>query len=78
MAYSAKTNKLREELIQAKTSAEEERFQRLKYEGKLKDLELKINNICCISKVQENIKVGSNTHVHRRHLPTNLPSHYIS
>ncbi|XP_039763755.1 myosin-9-like [Pararge aegeria] len=37
---------LREELIRAKNTADEERFQKENYERKLKDLELKINNIC--------------------------------
>ncbi|XP_050361019.1 outer dense fiber protein 2-like [Nymphalis io] len=40
-------SRLREELIRAKNSADEERFAREKYERKLKDLELKLNNICC-------------------------------
>ncbi|CAK1588612.1 unnamed protein product [Parnassius mnemosyne] len=40
------TAKLREELIRAKNVADEERFQRQKYEMKLKDLELKLNSIC--------------------------------
>lgn len=39
-------SQLREELIRAKNLADEERFQREKYERKLKDLELKLNNIC--------------------------------
>nr|XP_037869201.1 myosin-9 isoform X2 [Bombyx mori] len=38
--------KLREELIRAKTLAEEERTRREKYETKLKDLELKLSEIC--------------------------------
>ncbi|CAH2227579.1 jg6315, partial [Pararge aegeria aegeria] len=37
---------LREELIRAKNTADEERFQKENNERKLKDLELKINNIC--------------------------------
>lgn len=40
-------SKLREELIRAKNMADEERFQREKYEAKLKDLEIKLNGICC-------------------------------
>nr|XP_026500842.1 outer dense fiber protein 2-like isoform X2 [Vanessa tameamea] len=39
-------SRLREELVRAKNAAEEERFEREKYERKLKDLELKLNNIC--------------------------------
>lgn len=39
-------SKLREDLIRAKNAADEERFKRQKYESKLKDLELKLNNIC--------------------------------
>ncbi|XP_030021661.1 centrosomal protein of 89 kDa isoform X1 [Manduca sexta] len=39
-------NKLREELIKAKNNADQERLKREKYEKKLKDLELKLNNIC--------------------------------
>ncbi|XP_063837286.1 putative protein tag-278 [Ostrinia nubilalis] len=46
-------SKLREELIRAKNAADEERFQREKYETKLKDLELKLNNICCAELVAE-------------------------
>ncbi|KAJ0183932.1 hypothetical protein K1T71_000355 [Dendrolimus kikuchii] len=38
--------KLREDLIRAKNAADEERFQREKYESKLKDLENKLNSIC--------------------------------
>ncbi|CAK1554845.1 unnamed protein product [Leptosia nina] len=38
--------KLREELIRAKNAADEERLQREKYEGKLKDLEVKLNGLC--------------------------------
>lgn len=45
--------KLREELIRAKNAADEERFQREKYEAKLKDLELKLNNICCSGMIAE-------------------------
>ncbi|XP_022832936.1 spindle pole body component 110-like [Spodoptera litura] len=45
--------KLREELIKAKNLADEERFQREKYESKLKDLELKLNNICCAGMITE-------------------------
>ncbi|KAJ8737769.1 hypothetical protein PYW08_000364 [Mythimna loreyi] len=45
--------KLREELIRAKNAADEERQQREKYEGKLKDLELKLNSICCAGMVAE-------------------------
>lgn len=40
-------SKLREELIRAKNMADEERFQREKYESKLKDLEMKLNGIRC-------------------------------
>lgn len=39
-------SKLREELIRTKNYADEERFQREKYETKLKDLEQKLNKIC--------------------------------
>ncbi|XP_013139977.1 PREDICTED: outer dense fiber protein 2-like isoform X1 [Papilio polytes] len=42
----AEMSKLREDLIRAKNAADEERFKRQKYESKLKDLELKLNNIC--------------------------------
>ncbi|CAH0578043.1 unnamed protein product [Chrysodeixis includens] len=45
--------KLREELIKAKNAADEERFQREKYESKLRDLELKLNNICCSGMITE-------------------------
>ncbi|XP_026727779.1 spindle pole body component 110-like isoform X2 [Trichoplusia ni] len=45
--------KLREELIKAKKAADEERYQREKYESKLKDLELKLNNICCAGMITE-------------------------
>ncbi|XP_026318393.1 interactor of constitutive active ROPs 5-like [Hyposmocoma kahamanoa] len=40
-------SKLREELIRAKNTADEERFKREKYETKLQDLEMKLNGICC-------------------------------
>ncbi|KAL0902321.1 hypothetical protein ABMA27_000219 [Loxostege sticticalis] len=46
-------SKLREELIRAKNEADEERFQREKYEAKLKDLELKLNSICCADIISE-------------------------
>ncbi|XP_075991109.1 uncharacterized protein LOC142986479 [Anticarsia gemmatalis] len=46
-------SKLREELMKAKNAADEERFQRQKYESKLKDLELKLNNICTTGRVGE-------------------------
>lgn len=45
--------KLREELIRAKTAADEERLQREKYEEKLKDLEIKLNDICSTGMVAE-------------------------
>ncbi|XP_072930602.1 outer dense fiber protein 2-like [Epargyreus clarus] len=45
--------KLREELIRAKNAADEERFQREKYEARLRDLESKLNNICCSGVVPE-------------------------
>ncbi|XP_053624684.1 outer dense fiber protein 2-like isoform X2 [Plodia interpunctella] len=38
--------KLKAELIKAKNITDEERFQREKYEAKLKDLELKLNMLC--------------------------------
>ncbi|KAM3968450.1 outer dense fiber protein 2 [Aphomia sociella] len=40
-------SKLREELIRSKNIADQERFLREKYEARLKDLELKLNIICC-------------------------------
>lgn len=45
--------KLREDLIRAKNTAEEERFQRIKYEARLKGLELKLNDICAAGKACE-------------------------
>ncbi|XP_045490106.1 outer dense fiber protein 2-like isoform X2 [Pieris rapae] len=49
-------SKLREDLIKAKTAAEEERFQREKYEGKLKDLEIKLNGLCSSTLIEDNRK----------------------
>ncbi|CAG4939922.1 unnamed protein product [Parnassius apollo] len=46
-------DKLREDLIRAKNVADEERFQRQKYEMKLKDLELKLNSICTTALASE-------------------------
>ncbi|XP_068620215.1 outer dense fiber protein 2-like [Battus philenor] len=46
-------SKLREELARAKNVADEERSQRQKYETKLKDLELKLNNICTTALASE-------------------------
>ncbi|XP_038216752.1 outer dense fiber protein 2-like [Zerene cesonia] len=47
---------LREELIRAKNAADEERFEREKYEGKLKDLESKLNTICNVCIVEDTRK----------------------
>ncbi|XP_045510074.1 interaptin-like [Colias croceus] len=49
-------SKLREELIRAKNAADEERFEREKYEGKLKDLESKLNTICNVCIVEDSRK----------------------
>ncbi|CAF4751170.1 unnamed protein product [Pieris macdunnoughi] len=49
-------SKLREDLIKAKTAAEEERFQREKYEGKLKDLEIKLNGLCSNTLIEDTRK----------------------
>ncbi|KOB67095.1 Uncharacterized protein OBRU01_20273, partial [Operophtera brumata] len=46
-------SRLRDELIRAKNTADEERLQRFKYEAKLKDFELKINDICCAGKTYD-------------------------
>ncbi|OWR51917.1 myosin-10-like [Danaus plexippus] len=43
---------LREELIRAKNTADEERFQKEKYEQKLKDLEGKLNSICNVETLE--------------------------
>ncbi|CAH2985584.1 unnamed protein product [Chilo suppressalis] len=56
---SSELSKLREELIRAKNAADQERFQREKYESKLKVLETKLNVICCTdltTEVKENKK----------------------
>ncbi|XP_060809848.1 paramyosin [Amyelois transitella] len=47
-------SKLKAELIKAKNITDEERFQREKYEAKLKDLELKLNSICGGESIVEN------------------------
>ncbi|XP_049886287.1 lamin-A-like [Pectinophora gossypiella] len=53
VAKFIEVSKLREELIRAKNAADEERFQREKYENKLKDLEVKLNGICCVTEIKE-------------------------
>ncbi|XP_045531093.1 outer dense fiber protein 2-like isoform X3 [Pieris brassicae] len=55
-ARSPQISKLREDLIKAKTAAEEERFQREKYEGKLKDLEVKLNGLCSSTLIEDTRK----------------------
>ncbi|KAJ2954247.1 hypothetical protein O0L34_g2494 [Tuta absoluta] len=40
-------SKLREDLIRAKNAADEEKFKREKYETQLRDLEGKLNGLCC-------------------------------
>ncbi|CAH2103886.1 unnamed protein product [Euphydryas editha] len=49
-------SKLREDLIRAKNTADEERFQRERVERKLKDLELKLNSICSPETIDESRK----------------------
>lgn len=59
--------KLREELIRAKTAADEERLQREKYEEKLKDLEKKLNDICSTGMVGEvSFKQNNLDHVNKK------------
>ncbi|XP_047524147.1 outer dense fiber protein 2-like isoform X6 [Pieris napi] len=55
-ARTPQISKLREDLIKAKTAAEEERFQREKYEGKLKDLEVKLNGLCSNTLIEDTRK----------------------
>ncbi|CAH4038455.1 unnamed protein product [Pieris brassicae] len=55
-ARTPQISKLREDLIKAKTAAEEERFQREKYEGKLKDLEVKLNGLCSSTLIEDTRK----------------------
>lgn len=45
--------KLREDLIRAKSAAEEERFQRMKYEARLLDMEQKLNEICAAGRASD-------------------------
>ncbi|KAI8430990.1 hypothetical protein MSG28_001083 [Choristoneura fumiferana] len=57
--------KLREELIRAKSAADEERLQREKHEEKLKELEKKLNDICSTDMVAEESRTSEEVTSHK-------------